>query len=108
MNQLFNLVAMRSMQSQAAFSGVRQGIITAYDPAEYSIKVSLQPTGEETGWLPLGTPWAGNGFGFAAGPMIGAEVEINFDSGTIGVGMAGSQFYNNEDRCPAHHLVSYG
>jgi hypothetical protein len=32
--------------------------------------------------------------------MIGAEVQIDFDSGTIGGGMAGGQFYNNEDRSP--------
>lgn len=100
MNQLNNLMAMRAQQAFAAFSGTRQGVITAYDPGEYAIKVQLQPTGEETGWLPLGTPWAGQGWGFAAGPMIGAEVQIDFDSGSIGVGMAGSQFYNNEDRCP--------
>lgn len=100
MNHLMNMMAMRAQQSMGSFAGTRQGVITAYDPTEYAIKVSLQPTGEETGWIPLGTPWAGNGFGFAAGPMIGAEVQIDFDSGTIGVGMAGSQFYNNEDRCP--------
>lgn len=100
MNQLLNIMAMRSAMAQSAFSGTRQGIITAYDPTEYAIKVSLQPTGEETGWIPLASPWVGNGYGFAAGPMIGAEVEVNFDSGTVGVGMAGGQFYNNEDRCP--------
>lgn len=100
MNHLMNMMAMRSSMAQSAFTGTRQGVITAYDPVEYAIKVTLQPTGEETGWIPLGTPWAGDGWGFAAGPMIGAEVEINFDSGTVGVGMAGSQFYNNEDRCP--------
>lgn len=100
MNHLMNMMAMRSSMAQSAFTGTRQGVITAYDPVEYAIKVTLQPTGEETGWIPLGTPWAGAGWGFAAGPMIGAEVEINFDSGTVGVGMAGSQFYNNEDRCP--------
>ena len=100
MNQLLNIMAMRSAMAQSVFSGARQGIITAYDPKEYAIKVSLQPTGEETGWIPLSSPWVGNGYGFAAGPMIGAEVEVNFDSGTVGVGMAGGQFYNNEDRCP--------
>ncbi|HHA1182916.1 TPA: phage baseplate assembly protein V [Enterobacter roggenkampii] len=100
MNHLMNMMAMRAQQSMGSFAGTRQGVITAYDPKEYAIKASLQPTGEETGWIPLGTPWAGNGWGFAAGPMIGAEVQIDFDSGTIGVGMAGGQFYNNEDRSP--------
>lgn len=100
MNQMLNIMAIRSSMAQSAFSGTRQGVISAYDPKEYAIKVELQPTGEETGWIPLETPWAGNGFGFAAGPIIGAEVKVDFDSGSVGVGMAGGQFYNNEDRCP--------
>ena len=54
MNQLNNLIAMRAQQAFAGFSGTRQGVITAYDPKEYAIKASLQPTGEETGWIPLG------------------------------------------------------
>lgn len=100
MMHMMNQIAMRSQMAAGGFSGTRQGVITAYDPVEYAIKVSLQPTGEETGWIPLGTLWAGNDWGLAAGPMIGAEVQIDFDSGQIGVPMAGNQFYNNEDRCP--------
>jgi phage gp45-like len=93
-------MANRASQTQAGFTGTRQGIITGYDAVEYCIKATLQPTGEETGWIPLATQWAGNGWGLCAGPMVGAEVEINFDSGLIGAGMASGQFYNNEDRCP--------
>jgi len=100
MMHMMNQIAMRSQMAAGGFSGTRQGVITAYDPVEYAIKVALQPTGEETGWIPLGTPWAGNGWGLAAGPMIDAEVQIDFDSGQIGVQMAGNQFYNNVDRCP--------
>lgn len=80
--------------------GTRQGIITAYDPTPYAVKVQLQPTGEETGWIPLSTPWAGNGWGLAAGPMIGAEVSVNFDSGNASSGMTEGQFFNDVDRCP--------
>ena len=43
----------------------------------------------------------GNGWGLAAGPMIGAVIKVDFDAGQIGVGMASGQFYNDEDRCPA-------
>lgn len=100
MNHLLNIMGMRAQQAQAAFSGTRQGIITAYDPGEYAIKVELQPSGEETGWIQLGSPWVGNGWGLAAGPMIGAEIQIDFDSGNISTGMGGLQFYNNDDRCP--------
>ncbi|MCJ7926436.1 MAG: phage baseplate assembly protein V [Pantoea vagans] len=100
MRALLNAMAGAAQQTSAGDSGTRQGVITAYDPASYAVKVQLQPTGEETGWIPLGSPWVGNGWGLAAGPMIGAEVEVEFDSGLMGAGMAAGQFYNDEDRCP--------
>ncbi|MEN4621809.1 phage baseplate assembly protein V [Pantoea agglomerans] len=100
MRALLNAIAANAQQTSAGESGTRQGIITAYDPDSYAVKVQLQPTGEETGWIPLSSPWVGNGWGLAAGPMIGAEVEVEFDSGLMGAGMAAGQFYNDEDRCP--------
>ncbi|MHA3052536.1 hypothetical protein [Acinetobacter sp. ANC 4640] len=102
MMQLINALNMHAAHMQkSGFSGSRSGLVTAYDPKTYSVKVQLQPTGEETGWIPLETPWVGNGWGLAAGPMIGAVIKVDFDSGQIGVGMASGQFYNDEDRCPA-------
>lgn len=100
MRALLNAMAATSRQANAGESGTRQGVITAYDPVSYAVKVQLQPTGEETGWIPLSTPWAGNGWGMAAGPMVGAVAEVEFDSGLMGAGMAAGQFYNDEDRCP--------
>lgn len=100
MRMLLNAMAATARQSMAGSNSARQGIITAYDPASYAVKVQLHPTGEETGWIPLSTPWAGNGWGIAAGPMIGAVAEVGFDSGLAGVGMAEGQFYNDVDRCP--------
>jgi len=97
---LMNAVTGRAQQANAGFSGTRQGIVTAYDPENYSVKVQLQPTGDETGWVPLATMWAGNGFGVVAGPVIGTVIEVEFDSGLIGVGMAVGQFFNDVDRCP--------
>jgi hypothetical protein len=95
-----NAMAAQAQQSGAGQSGTRQGVITAYDPDNYAVKVQLQPTGEETGWIQLSSPWVGDGWGLAAGPMIGAAVEVEFDSGLMGAGMAAGQFYNDEDRCP--------
>ncbi|WP_255562096.1 phage baseplate assembly protein V [Rahnella sp. PD12R] len=95
-----NAVTGRAQQANAGFSGTRQGIVTAYDPESYSVKVALQPTENETGWIPLATIWAGNGFGIVAGPVIGAVIEVEFDSGMVGVGMAVGQFFNDVDRCP--------
>jgi len=93
-------MAATARQSDAGINQTRQGIITSYDPVNYAVKIQLQPTGEETGWIPLSSPWVGNGWGFAAGPMIGAVAEVDFDGGQPGAGMVSGQFYNDEDRCP--------
>ncbi|HHH1281825.1 TPA: baseplate assembly protein [Yersinia enterocolitica] len=101
MRSLLNSMAGRAQQAGASFTGTREGIITSYDPTEYAIKVTLQPDGAETGWIPLDSPWVGNGWGMAAGPMIGASIKIDFDSGNISNGSGGGQHYNDVDRCPA-------
>ncbi|TKI03588.1 baseplate assembly protein [Martelella alba] len=100
MRALLNAMTRNAAQAQAGVAGPRQGIITAYDPDVYAVKVQIQPTGEETGWIPLSTDWVGNGWGLAAGPMIGAIVGVDFDSGLMGAGMATGQYYNDVDRCP--------
>lgn len=108
MRALLNAIAAQAQQSGAGQSGTRQGVITAYDPVNYAVKVQLQPTGEETGWIQLSSPWVGDGWGLAAGPMIGAAVEVEFDSGLMGAGMAAGQFFNDEDRCPGPPSGSSG
>lgn len=100
MRALLNVMAASARQATMGEIGTRHGIITAYDPDAYVVKVQLQPSGEETGWIPLSSPWVGKDWGMAAGPMIGAVVEVEFDSGLPGAGMATGQFYNDQDRCP--------
>lgn len=100
MRALLNQMARQSQQSGAGVSLTQQGVVTAYDPTTYSVKVQLQPAGNETGWIPLSTPWVGNGWGMAAGPMLGAVVSVEFDSGNASNGMSVGQFFNDVDRSP--------
>lgn len=101
MRALLNAMKAGAMQSGAGNTGTRQGIITAYDPDTYSVKVQLQPTGEETGWIPLQSQWVGNGWGMVCGPEIGAVVVMEPDSFNIGNGVASGQLFNDVDRPPA-------
>ena len=95
-----NAMTARAVQAGASDTGGRQGIITAYDPNAYAVKVQIQPTGEETGWIPLQTQWAGNGWGLVAGPVIGAVVTLDNDSFNISNSSAGGQTFNDVDRPP--------
>lgn len=71
----------------------RRGTISSYDPARYAAKVIVQPEGYETGFIPIGSEWVGNGWGLFAGPAPGDEVEINYQEGGKNAPYIGKRFY---------------
>lgn len=83
--------------------GCTYGVVTGYDPKAYAVKVTLQPPPPdrddvETGWLPIMSPWVGNGWGFYAPPAKGDQVLILFPEGDIDVGVCIGALYNDKDR----------
>ena len=74
------------------------GTISGYDPARPAVKVQLQPEGNETGWIPLGSLWAGNGWGMFAAPPIGGQVEVTFIEGHPEAGVVGLRFFSDVDQ----------
>jgi phage baseplate assembly protein gpV len=49
----------------------RHGIVTSYDPKNYLAKVTFQPEGQESGWLPIETGHIGEGYGIVIGLQPG-------------------------------------
>jgi hypothetical protein len=49
----------------------RHGLVTSYDPKNYLAKVTYQPGGQSSGWLPIQTGHIGNGYGMAVGLEVG-------------------------------------
>jgi phage baseplate assembly protein V len=95
---LQNAMRLQAMMQYSGRAQTRYGLVSSFDPDRYCAKVTLQPSGKETGWLPVGTPWAGNGWGFFAPPPIGAQVKIEFPEGVTDVGVVTLSFYNDDDR----------
>ena len=65
-----------SVQAQELLSRMakcRLGEITEYDPAQYAVKVMIQPEGIETGWIPVKMISGGDGWGAFIGPEQGAQ-----------------------------------
>jgi phage baseplate assembly protein gpV len=77
------------------------GYITSVDPINYMAKVMLQPAGVETGWLPIGTWYAGNGFGLVALPDLKTEVTVIFEMGDLNSGKILLSDFNKQDLPPA-------
>ena len=73
----------------------RVGFVYDYDQTIYSVRVQFQPSGEITGWMPIGTHWVGNSFGMAIGPGIGDMVRVDHLEGDKQVAMMGERYFND-------------
>lgn len=102
---LFNRMRQESQRAGQFTSHLRMGRVTAYSPTKYAAKVNILPEGDfadapasaETGWIPIDTAWAGNGWGMYCPPTIGQRVEVNFVEGDHGSGIITGCVYDLEN-----------
>jgi phage baseplate assembly protein gpV len=94
-DQLTNIMRREAMRAVSQLAMRRIGIVTSYDPNNYTAKVKIQPEDNETGWLPISTAWSGNGWGDYAPPTPGDIVEVDFQEGHKGAGIVGQRHYGD-------------
>ena len=98
MQQLLNVMRAQSKMADNGRAQTRFGLVSSYDPANYSAKVILQPDGLETGWLPVLSMWVGNGWGLFAPPSVGDMVEVGFIQDDSEAGFVNLRGFNDTDR----------
>ena len=98
MDDLMNAARREAERVMATRATTRTGLVTSYDPDNYAVKVALQPEGVETGWLPLASPWVGNGWGMFAPPSIGDQVVVEALEGENETRVVLDRLYSNDDR----------
>lgn len=76
----------------------RVGTVSAYDPNAHAVKILFQPDNTESGWLPVFTPWVGNGWGMFSPPSIGDMAKVHFQEGGHEAGMVSLRGFNDVDR----------
>ena len=59
------------------------GLVKNFDPNTYTCKVLLQPSGILTGWLPIWSPWVGNGWGLFMPPVPDTAVAVIPKNGSM-------------------------
>lgn len=91
-------IEFRAESLSARGSRCRVGLVSSYDPANYCAKVRIMPEDVETGWLPITSPWVGDGWGLFAPPTVGDMVEVQFQEDDIEAGFIVGRFYNDSDR----------
>jgi|JI102314A2RNA_FD_contig_61_175113_length_8404_multi_2_in_0_out_0_8 uncharacterized protein involved in type VI secretion and phage assembly len=74
------------------------GNITAFDPTGYQVQVILQEATNDapalqTGWIPLATPWAGNGWGMFCPASPGDLILVFFQDGSLQNPIAGMRLF---------------
>lgn len=79
----------------------RYGIVASFNPADYTVKVTLQPEGTTTGFIPLTAPWVGPNFGAVFGPRQGDQVLVHFIDGSLQAAIVGGRTFSNAALPPA-------
>lgn len=79
----------------------RYGTVASFNPADYTVKVTLQPEGTITGFIPLAAPWVGQNFGAVFGPQEGDQVLLHFIDGNLQAAIVGGRTFNNAALPPA-------
>ena len=98
MNGLTNIMRREAMRAQSQTATVRLATVTSYDPDNYAAKVLIQPEGYETGFLPIGSTWSGNGWGDFYGPTAGDVVEVQFQEGGKQAGFIALRHFGDQFR----------
>lgn len=78
----------------------RLGNIIAYDPNLHAARVSLQPEGIETGWIPVHSPHVGNGYGEVIPLTIGQQVKVGFPEYGSNQGVVDAQVFDARNQVP--------
>lgn len=91
-------IAMGLDQKQAT---IRIGIVSAYNPANHTAKVLLQPENVSTGWLPISSSMVGGGWGLKSPANPGQQAVVAFDSGDSQDGILIGMLHSNLNLPPS-------
>ena len=98
MSGQLNIMRREAMHAASQTATVRIATVTSYDPNNYAAKVLIQPEGYETGFLPVTSPWTGNGWGMFCPPTPGDVVDVHFQEGGKQAGFVALRHYGDQFR----------
>lgn len=96
--RLQNEMRLQALRASGGFARGRWGLVDAYDPNAYAVKVQFLPEDRITGWLPIQTLWSGSGFGLQFGPAVGDMAYVEFADGDPEAGTCIGFGFNDVER----------
>lgn len=101
MDRLLNALKAQSGAQDSATGQPRYGTVTSVNQAEGTVRVLLQPEGVLTGWLPVLSPWVGDGWGLSCPPSPGDQVLVLPQEGDAEHGMIIARTWSQSAAVPA-------
>lgn len=96
--KFINSIKMWANMSTQGTANTSLGIVNAFDPNNYQVQVLLHAATDsapalQTGWIPLATPWSGNGWGMFCPAKTGDLILVYFQDGSLQNPIAGMRLY---------------
>ena len=101
MERLLNALKARAVSLDLGQAQPRFGLVTSVDPTTAAVRVSLQPEGVLSGWLPVLSPWIGAGWGMSCPPAPGDQVLILAQEGEAEHGLVVGRAFSLSQPPPA-------
>lgn len=98
MDLLLNMVKAGAGGLDGQAGTLRFGLVSSFDPATYSAKIMIQPENVLSGWLPVLSHWAGNGWGLAAPLPPGTQVVVLAQEGDAEQGVIAGAVWSDVDK----------
>lgn len=80
---LHNILKSHASTLDQSTGQVKFGTVTSVDVANGTARVSIQPEGVLSGWLPILAQWIGNGWGMVCPPAPGDQVVLVPQEGDV-------------------------
>jgi phage gp45-like len=101
MDGLFNALKAQATALDRSVGQPRFGVVASVDPTHATARVTLQPEGVLTGWLPILSPWVGAGWGLVCPPSPGDQVLVLPQEGVADHGVIVGRAFSGPQMPPA-------
>jgi uncharacterized protein involved in type VI secretion and phage assembly len=100
MDRFLNAIKAQAGAMDRATGQPRFAVVTSVDPSRPAVRVTLQPEGVLTGWLPVLSPWVGAGWGLSSPPSPGDQVLVLAQEGDAEHGVVVGRAWSDTARSP--------
>jgi phage gp45-like len=100
MERLLNMLKQHAGAMDQGSSQPRFATVTSVNPTQATAKVSLQPEGVVSGWLPVLSPWIGGGWGMYCPPSPGDQVLVVAQEGDAEHGVIIGRAFSSGQTAP--------